>query len=99
MAPKLSTRTVVKPHLAHSDACAASAAAESLVAGATPSAPTQVPHCAAQDALAVMAGSGAVSATVLASGGPADSVPALLWPRYSYARRQWWVYRDLQPQC
>lgn len=85
--------------MAHSDACAASAAAESLVAGATPSAPTQVPHCAAQDALAVMAGSGAVSATVLASGGPADSVPALLWPRYSYARRQWWVYRDLQPQC
>ena len=76
---------MVKPHLAHSDACAASAAADALAAGVTPSAPTQVLHCAAQDALPVMAGSGAVSATVLASGGPADSVPALLWPRYSCA--------------
>ena len=88
MATKTAARTVVKPHLAQSDVCAASAAAESPAAGATPSAPTQVPHCAAQDALAVMAGSGAVSATVLASGGPADSVPALLCPRYSYARMQ-----------
>ena len=75
---------MVKPHLAHSAACAACVVAESPGAGDTPAAPTQVPHCAAQDTLAVMAGSGAVSATVLASGGPADSAPALLWPRYSW---------------